>query len=282
MLQRSIQTWIRGRRAVDGAGVRMTRILTAETVRQFDPFLLLDSFDSTDPDDYLAGFPMHPHRGIETLTYLISGEIDHRDSLGNAGRIGAGEAQWMTAGSGIMHEEMPQASPRMLGFQLWINLPAQDKMTRPVYNDLRAEDIPSVSPQPGVDIRVIAGSLAGQQGFRPAFVAATVLDLSLAAGAAYDLALPAQQRAFLFFISGSGQAAGQSFPEKSAVLLGQEGEGVRLEAPAGPLRVIAFAGLPLQEPIAWGGPVVMNTQKQLSEAFDELNRGTFIKTRPER
>ncbi|NJP41391.1 pirin family protein [Oscillospiraceae bacterium HV4-5-C5C] len=281
MLQRSIQTWIRGRRAVDGAGVRMTRILTAETVRQFDPFLLLDSFDSTDPDDYLAGFPLHPHRGIETLTYLISGEIDHRDSLGNAGRIGDGEAQWMTAGSGIMHEEMPQESPRMLGFQLWINLPARDKMTRPVYHDLRAADIPLVSPQPGVDIRVIAGSLAGQQGYKPAFVAATVLDISLAGGTAYDLALPQQQKSFLFLISGSGQAAGQRFPEKSAILLGQEGEGISLNASDGPLRVIAFAGQPLQEPIAWGGPVVMNTQKQLSEAFDELNRGTFIKTRPE-
>ena len=275
-MQRKIVKTIRGQAAIDGAGVHLTRVLGHDDVKDFDPFLMLDSFDSTNPDDYTRGFPMHPHRGIETVTYLIEGEIDHEDSLGNKGVIGPGQAQWMTAGSGILHQEMPMAAPRMLGFQLWLNLPQTDKMTPPAYYDVTEEMIPAVQEGPAT-VRVIAGQYKGKQGAQPRHVQATLYDVSLPAGEAIELSNQPQENAFVFLIQGNGQIEGQAISEKTAVLFG-EGDSVRVQATdKQPLRFIYYAARPLRESIAWGGPIVMNTQEELRHAFSELRAGTFLK-----
>jgi len=277
MKQREILKTVRGRATEDGAGVRLIRILSNGDVEDFDPFLMLDSFDSTDPSDYTAGFPMHPHRGIETITYLISGEIDHQDSLGNRGAIRSGESQWMTAGSGILHQEMPQPSERMLGFQLWLNLPRAEKMAPPAYLSITQDMIPSVRAGEA-EIRVISGRFGDAEGVRPRHIPATILDISLPAGA--DLTIPSspEETAFLFLIQGSAEVNSRAIPAKTAVLLG-EGSGVSVAAPASSAaRVIYFSGRPLHEPVAWGGPIVMNTQEELQQAFNELRSGTFIRS----
>lgn len=273
-----IKKLVRGQRAVDGAGVHLVRVLGNRDTEDFDPFLMLDSFDSADPADYVAGFPMHPHRGIETITYLISGRIDHRDSLGNSGSIRAGESQWMTAGSGILHEEMPRPSGRMLGFQLWLNLPRAEKMADPAYLSITKEMIPEARLEHGV-LRVISGRFGDAAGVTPRHIPASLYDIELAPGGSLELPVPPEETAFVFLIEGDGMVCGQSVPAKTAALFG-EGEGISLSAPAeAPLRAVFFSGRPLREPVAWGGPIVMNTRAELMLAFDELNRGTFIKHR---
>lgn len=276
MTKRKIEKIIRGQRATDGAGVRLVRVLGYNDVKEFDPFLMLDSFDSTDPADYLAGFPMHPHRGIETITYLISGRIEHEDSLGNKGAIQAGESQWMTAGSGILHQEMPKASDRMLGFQLWLNLPRAEKMTAPAYLSITPEGMGRVTTQEA-EVRVLSGRFGDAAGVTPAHIPATIYDIVLSAGGKIELPTKPEETVFVFLIEGDGVIDDRQVPSKSAVLFGK-GDTIAVSSPPDTaLRFIYFSGEPLREPIAWGGPIVMNTRSELNLAFDELDRGTFIK-----
>jgi len=278
MKLREIQKTVRGQRAVDGAGVRLVRMLGNADVYDFDPFLMLDSFDSTNPSDYTAGFPWHPHRGIETITYLISGRIEHIDSLGNKGVIGSGESQWMTAGSGILHQEMPQVSDRMLGFQLWLNLPRNEKMTEPAYLSITPKDIPVVTNK-NATIRVLSGKYGDANGVLPRHIPASIFDISLPRGESLSLPTKPEENVFVFLIEGDAIINATLISEKTAVLFGG-GDSVSFSAaPERDLRIIFFSGKALHEPVAWGGPIVMNTREELDFAFDELRRGTFMKAK---
>lgn len=276
MKLRTVVQTIRGQSTFDGAGVRLVRIIGRRNVRDFDPFLMLDSFDSTDPADYLPGFPTHPHRGIETITYLFSGRIAHEDSLGNKGLIRPGEGQWMTAGSGILHQEMPKASERMLGFQLWLNLPRSEKMAKPQYTNITTDKIPIVS-EDGVEVRVLSGRYNGVSGITPRHIPATILDIHATNGSSFEARVPENETAFVFFIEGGGVIGEDIIEPRSAALLGG-GDTVRVSAlPEKCVRLALFSAKPLGEPVAWGGPIVMNTQDELETAFLELREGTFIK-----
>ncbi len=276
MAQKRVVREVKGKQAVDGAGVRLVRVIGHADTADFDPFLMLDSFDSTDPDDYVRGFPYHPHRGIETVTYLIEGLIEHRDSLGNADAIRAGESQWMTAGSGIMHEEMPKPAPRMLGLQLWLNMPAAQKMEKPAYLAVTADLMGGTTCGDAL-VRVMSGSFNGASGVNPPHVPATILDFELKSGGSAEIPCAAGETVFIFLIEGGLEVAGQAYTEKSALLLG-EGNAVSVEAAAdAPSRFLLFSAPPLKESIAWGGPIVMNTREELMRAFAELDEGTFIK-----
>jgi len=278
MKLREIQKTVRGQRAVEGAGVRLVRVLGHADVYDFDPFLMLDSFDSKDPSDYTAGFPWHPHRGIETITYLISGRIEHMDSLGNKGVIASGESQWMTAGSGILHQEMPQAADRMLGFQLWLNLPRVQKMAEPAYLSITPKDIPVVTSGDAT-IRVLSGSYGNAIGVTPRHIPATIFDVSLPRGKTLSLPTKPEENVFLFLMEGDAIINANLVAEKTAVLFGG-GDSVSFSAtPDRDLRIIFFSGKALHEPIAWGGPIVMNTREELDQAFDDLRRGTFIQAK---
>ncbi len=278
MKLREIQKMVRGQRAVDGAGVRLVRVLGNADVYDFDPFLMLDSFDSTNPSDYTAGFPWHPHRGIETITYLISGRIEHMDSLGNKGVIASGESQWMTAGSGILHQEMPQASDRMLGFQLWLNLPRKEKMAEPAYLSITPKDIPVVTSG-NTTVRVLSGSYGDATGVLPRHIPASIFDISLPRGESLTLPTKPEENVFVFLIEGDAIVNATLISEKTAVLFGGGDSVAFSAAPERDLRIIFFSGKALHEPIAWGGPIVMNTREELDLAFDELRRGTFIKAK---
>ncbi len=263
---------------MDGAGVRLTRVFGHADVRDFDPFLMLDAFDSTDPDEYVRGFPWHPHRGIETITYLIEGDIEHGDSLGNKGSIRDGDCQWMTAGSGIIHQEMPQPTKRLFGAQLWLNLPAEDKMTVPRYGDIHSEDIPEVEHD-GARVRVIAGAYSDTRGaFEGAHVKATYLDVEILPGHEWSIATERDATVFAYILRGEGRfdGKGESVPEKRAILFG-DGDTVMIRALSSGVRFLFLVAQPLKEPIAWGGPIVMNTQDELDSAFGEIDIGTFIK-----
>ncbi|MDR1297828.1 MAG: pirin family protein [Deltaproteobacteria bacterium] len=275
MTYREVIREVQGRATVDGAGVHLVRVLGINTAKDYDPWLMLDSFDATDPSLYTAGFPMHPHRGIETITYLIEGQMVHQDSLGNKGTINSGESQWMTAGSGILHEEMPLASPRMLGVQIWLNLPQAEKMTPPRYFDIRESMIPLVREK-SADVRVVAGEFKGAKGVSPPHVKATLYDVSLAKGGLLELDTNPEETVFVFLVLGGITVAGRDIAEKTAALFGP-GRRVALEAKKGDARLLFFSGPPLGEGIAWGGPIVMNTEEELNLAFKELNNGTFIK-----
>ncbi|MGE4353769.1 MAG: pirin family protein [Oscillospiraceae bacterium] len=276
MKKREMIKTVRGQRATDGAGVRLVRVLGNRDVEDFDPFLMLDSFDSTDPSDYTAGFPMHPHRGIETITYLISGKIEHEDSLGNKGAILPGESQWMTAGSGILHQEMPKASDRMLGFQLWLNLPQKEKMTDPTYLSITRDQIPKITKDKA-NILVLSGLFEKTAGVVPKHIPATIYDISLPKNEAIKLATKPDETVFVFLIEGDAAINGQSVSSKTAVLFG-EGDYIAVSAqPSSDLRFIFLSAKALHEPVAWGGPIVMNTKEELEHAFDELHRGVFIK-----
>ncbi len=274
-MKRKIAKLLRGVPAVDGAGVRLVRVLGTQDVYDFDPFLMLDSFDSTNPADYVKGFPTHPHRGIETITYLIEGNIEHQDSLGNKGAILSGQSQWMTAGRGILHQEMPKPSPQMLGFQLWLNLPKAEKMCDPAYFEITEEMIPIVCEE-GAVVRVIAGSYGEKNGPKPRHIQATLLDVSLAEGSTFTLNTKDDETVFAFVILGSAFAGGQPLEEKTAVLFGPGDVAEVTASEHQEARVIFFSGKPLKEPIAWGGPIVMNTEEELDQAFLELRNGTFI------
>ena len=275
---RSIRRIVTGKPATDGAGVKLVRVIGYNDTQDFDPFLMLDAFDSTNPEDYVKGFPWHPHRGIETITYLIRGDIAHGDSLGNKGRILDGECQWMTAGSGILHQEMPQPSERMLGTQLWLNLPAKDKMTEPKYNDIVRENIPTVAEE-GLNIRIISGNYKGTDGaFRGEYADALYLDAEMAPGAEWLLETDPEATLFIYIVQGAGffGPSGEGVAEKHAVLF-DKGNAFRAKASEAGARIFLMAAKPLGEPIAWGGPIVMNTREELDLAFRELQEGTFIK-----
>jgi quercetin 2,3-dioxygenase len=275
---RPILKIVQGTHQMDGAGVHLVRVIGHRDVEAFDPFLMLDAFDSRDPQDYLRGFPWHPHRGIETVTYLIEGDIEHGDSLGNRGHILSGGCQWMTGGGGIIHQEMPQAAPRMLGLQLWLNLPRKDKFAPPEYRDLKADLIPRVRV-PGGRVGVISGQFGPVAGpTQGDYVKMTMLDVELEAGAELRLPVEAAATVFVYLVSGAGRFGGMAgeTEERRAVLFGP-GDEFRAEAGEAGVRFILFAGRPLKEPIAWGGPIVMNTREELEQAFDEIEKGTFIR-----
>lgn len=281
MSLRTVRKVLTGRASIDGAGVHLVRVFTRDETEDFDPFLMLDAFDSTNPADYIKGFPWHPHRGIETITYLIHGEIVHGDSLGNRGTIRDGECQWMTAGSGIIHQEMPQAQERILGAQLWLNLPKGDKMTEPSYGDITADQVPQIQEQ-GATIRVISGGCLGTPGaFQPKYVQATYLDVELEADKEWSFKTPGEDTLFVYIFQGQAlfQPTGEEpIAAKQAVLFG-EGDTFWVKAAGEDLRFILLAAKPLHEPIAWGGPIVMNTREELQLALDELKNDTFIKHR---
>lgn len=275
---REIQKTVSGRQTRDGAGVRLTRVISQPDVYDFDPFLMLDAFDSTDPQDYTRGFPWHPHRGIETVTYLIYGDIEHGDSLGNSGSIQDGCCQWMTAGSGIIHQEMPKASEYMLGVQLWLNLPAHNKMAPPKYRDIRSENIPAVTEKEYA-VRVLSGNFNNVSGaIQGDYVHAVILDVTVFPQGEFTLQTDPSDTVFAYILKGGGAfgTTGEFTTAKQAVLFG---EGNTLLTSAGEigLRFLLFAGRSLNEPVAWGGPIVMNTQAELNTAFQELDDGTFIK-----
>lgn len=276
---RTVKKTVKGKSAVDGAGVHLVRVFGYHDTADFDPFLMLDAFDSENPDDYTAGFPSHPHRGIETVTYLISGDIEHMDSLGNKGSILDGDCQWMTAGSGIIHQEMPKASRRMLGAQLWLNLPAKDKMTAPAYGDISRKDIPVIEDGQS-RVHVIAGSYKGTKGaFEGSYIKPSYFDVEIEPGGEWSVDTDSGSTVFLYIIQGSGvfePAGGTLYPEKQAVLF-NEGDRLWVKASEAGMRFLLLSARPLKEPIAWGGPIVMNTKEELDRAFRELDSNTFIK-----
>lgn len=276
MTTRKIKKLTTGQRTIDGAGVHLTRVLGHDTVTDYDPFLMLDSFDSHNPTDYIKGFPFHPHRGIETISYLVQGEMTHHDSLGNKGTIRSGESQWMTAGSGIRHQEMPQASKHMLGVQLWLNLPKAEKMTDPTYFDITGKMI-GIKKTDDATIHVLAGEYADVKGVKPPHIQATIYDVELQAGKAITLPTKTEDNVFIFLISGNAVIDDTAIPEKTAVLFG-EGSEISISAETDKsLRFILCTAKPLGEPVAWGGPIVMNTREELNQAFHELDKGIFIK-----
>jgi quercetin 2,3-dioxygenase len=276
---RTIKKIIRGRAAVDGAGVHLVRLFGHDDVYDFDPFLLMDAFDSTRPEDYIRGFPWHPHRGIETVTYLIRGDLEHGDSLGNSGSILDGDCQWMTAGSGIIHQEMPQPSERLLGCQIWLNLPAKDKMTPPAYNDILDADVPVVE-ECGTQVHIIAGAYQGKSGaFEGKFISPLYLDIEAGVGVEWTLDTDPGSTLFVYILAGGASFDPQAdnlIPEKSVVLF-NEGDRFWMRAGDIGVRMLLLSAPPLHEPIAWGGPIVMNTPQELNQAFADLRANTFIK-----
>ena len=284
MMERGLQDVVTPIAVSDGAGVQLKRSIATERLDHLDPFFLFDHFGSDSPDDYIAGFPMHPHRGIETVTYMLDGSVAHRDSLGNSGVIGAGDVQWMTAGSGILHEEMPKVGPRRLdGFQVWVNLPAKLKMTEPRYQDVPASRIPEVVRPDGGRIRVVAGEVEGVVGaVREIFAGPTYLDVALPAGRTFEEPVPRGHTALLYVyqgalaVGGSRPSKGTSVRAPSLAIL-KDGDVVRAHADGAPARFLLLSAQPLHEPYARHGPFVMNTREEIVQALDELRQGTFIK-----
>jgi hypothetical protein len=281
MSSRNIKRIAQAQPTIEGAGVLLRRAFGFGNTSDYDPFLLLDDFRNDNPQDYMAGFPWHPHRGMETITYVLAGSVEHRDSLGNQGTLGAGDVQWMTAGSGILHQEMPKGDEhrRMHGFQLWANLPAALKMTKPRYQDVKARDIPEVSDDDGTHARVICGSFWGKTGPVEGVAAdPRYLDIFVPAGKTKHLPVETTKHAFAYVFDGSGTFRDFStqIANRSLVLF-DRGDEVVVHAGDEGIRFLLVSGKPLEEPIAWGGPIVMNTQQELQQAFDELQRGTFIK-----
>ncbi|MCC8147286.1 MAG: pirin family protein [Bacteroidales bacterium] len=277
-MKRKVIETITGTPSVDGAGVHLVRVLGPNEVYRFDPFLMLDAFDSKNPEDYIKGFPFHPHRGIETVTYLIKGRIDHQDSLGNKGTIRDGESQWMTAGSGILHQEMPQESEHLLGLQLWINLPKIEKMTPPKYFDITADMIPEIQ-EPNTNIRLISGKYKNYEGVRGQHVDAFLMDIEVQPNQSFSMPTDKESNLFVYIVEGDGRFGGEEekvISQKVAALFNKDDE-FYVKAGEKGIRFVLFAGRPLKEPIAWGGPIVMNTRAELQDAFQELQRGTFIR-----
>jgi quercetin 2,3-dioxygenase len=302
MSLRAVKQIIETTPTIEGAGVKLQRAFGFGKTKEFDPFLLLDDFRNENPADYLAGFPWHPHRGIETITYVLAGEVEHGDSLGNKGKMGAGDVQWMTAGSGILHQEMPKgdAHGRMHGFQLWANLPAALKMTAPRYQDISSAAIPEVTEDDGTKARIICGEFWGKQGpvegvATESNVAARYVDISVPPGKRKRIQVETPRNAFAYVFAGAGTFRDASNPQAvltesavdpnaavydaknhSLVLFDRGDEIVAQAGPEG-MRFLLVSGKPLEEPVAWYGPIVMNTQAQLHQAMSELQTGKFIR-----
>ena len=279
---RRVQRTIRPTVTSDGAGVKLKRVIGTVAIADMDPFLLLDHFGSDDPDDYIAGFPMHPHRGIETVTYMLDGRIRHRDSVGNSGVIERGGVQWMTAGSGILHEEMPEMSGGKLeGFQLWVNLPSNMKMTAPSYQEFKRDEIPYVDTGGGGVVKIVAGRFQGKEGAVTGIAGDPLyLDIRLTDSEIFETAINPGHSLFAYIYGGSLEAKGLRSGEiEAASLLVFEDIGEKIELVAGPegARTLLVAGKPLDEPISRYGPFVMNTREEIETAVRELQEGTFIK-----
>ncbi|MHC1717754.1 MAG: pirin family protein [Acidaminococcaceae bacterium] len=276
---RTINKIVTGMHTQDGAGVKLVRVIGKPDTTDFDPFLMLDAFDSRNPEDYIKGFPWHPHRGIETITYLLQGDIEHGDSLGNKGSILDGECQWMTAGSGIIHQEMPKASERMLGAQLWLNLPAKDKMVPPKYHGITKADIPVIA-EDGAQIHIIGGTYKGTQGaVQGDYIKPLLLDVEINPGAEWIIDINRTDTLFIYIIQGAGafDPAEETFVAEKHAVLFNEGSQLQVKASDEGMRFLLMAAKPLHEPVAWGGPIVMNTKEELNLAFQELQENSFIK-----
>ena len=281
---REVLEIIKPQTVMEGAGVKLRRSIATGTLDHLDPFLLFDHFGSENPEDYVKGFPMHPHRGIETVTYMINGQVNHTDSMGNSGTIGSGDIQWMTAGGGIMHEEMPQpAQEEMVGFQLWVNLPARLKMTTPRYQDVSSSQVPEVRRQDGVKIRVIAGEVDGVRGaVSEIYADPAYLDVSIPANGSFSHPVEKGHTVFAYVFEGRGIfGAGEKALEKSVsqpglVVFG-DGDYIQAGAAGEPVRFLLVSGKPLDEPIARYGPFVMNTQQEIQQALEDLRNGTFVR-----
>lgn len=281
---RNVIQIIKPQPVTEGAGVRLKRSIATATLDHLDPFLLFDHFGSGNPDDYIKGFPMHPHRGIETVTYMIEGNVNHKDSIGNSGIIRSGDVQWMTAGGGIMHEEMPQpAQGEMVGFQLWVNLPTSHKMTTPRYQNITSEQIPEISRKDGVKIRVIAGEVDGVRGsVSEIFADPIYLDVSISANGAFSHPIEKGHTAFAYIFEGEGTFGGDDKKQGKAsshpglVVFG-DGDYIQARAHNDAVRFLLISGKPLNEPIARYGPFVMNTQEEIQQALEDLRNGTFVK-----
>jgi hypothetical protein len=280
---RAVDRVLRAYETTEGAGVRLHRAFGYYEVPQFDPFLMLDDFRSKKPEEYLAGFPRHPHRGIETVTYMLEGTVDHEDSLGNAGSISAGDVQWMTAGSGIIHQEMPKpVNGRMGGFQLWVNLPRSGKMTDPRYQEIKNHEIPVLSPRKEINIRVIAGRVNGTDGpVRDIVADPEYLDISLGPDTFFTHPVQPGYTALAYIIGGEGTfdtEDGHRMGDRDLVLFG-DGSSIWVRSFGSGMRFLFIAGKPIGEPVAWRGPIVMNTREELRLAYKEYADGTFIKTK---
>jgi len=284
MIERTLQDVVTPIATSDGAGVRLARSIATERLDHLDPFFLFDHFGSENADDYIAGFPLHPHRGIETITYMLDGSVAHRDSLGNSGVIGAGDVQWMTAGSGILHEEMPKVGPRRLdGFQIWVNLPAKLKMTAPRYQDVASSRIPEVVRPDGARVRVVAGEVDGVQGaVREIFAGPSYLDVALPAGRTFEQPVARGHTALIYVFQGEVIVGGRG-PERGVAIRAprlailKDGDVVRAHADGAPARFLLLSAQPLREPYARWGPFVMNTREEIAQALQELRDGTFVK-----
>lgn len=278
-MKRKILNRTQGFRTKDGAGVSLVRVLSRNTTKEYDPILMLDSFDSTDPDDYIKGFPMHPHRGIETITYLREGTMTHKDSMGNEDTITDNEVQWMTAGSGIMHEEMPKPSKRMLGVQLWLNLLAKDKMVTPHYQSLRGDDLKIVE-EDSAKVKVISGEYKGIKGYAPKYLPLDFYEIEIKKNEEITIDTKGDQQVILFTLIGDIEVEGDVVSEKTAVTT-TDGDKLTIKAKDEDVIVLFLQSIPTNEPIAWAGPIVMNTNDELRKASLDLSRGTFIKEKPE-
>jgi redox-sensitive bicupin YhaK (pirin superfamily) len=296
---RPVKRLIQSKPTLEGAGVHLRRAFGFGNTKEFDPFLLLDDFRNDVPEDYLAGFPWHPHRGIETITYVLAGTVEHGDSMGNQGAIAAGDVQWMTAGSGIIHQEMPKGdqSGRMHGFQLWANLPSSLKMTAPRYQEVKALDIPEIKDDDGTHVRVVCGNFWGKTGPVDGIAADPIyLDVSVSPGKRKTLPVETTRHAFAYVFGGGGKFCNASGPlavpteaikwadttppveaDNRSLVLFDRGDEVTVHAGEDGIRFLLVSGKPLEEPVAWYGPIVMNTQAQLQQAFAELQEGTFLK-----
>jgi redox-sensitive bicupin YhaK (pirin superfamily) len=296
---RPVKRLVKSKPTREGAGVHLRRAFGFGNTSDFDPFLLLDDFRNDVPEDYLAGFPWHPHRGIETITYVLAGTVEHKDSLGNHGAIAPGDVQWMTAGRGIIHQEMPKGDDvgRMHGFQLWANLPASQKMTPPRYQEVNSPDIPEVTDDDGTSVRIVCGTFWGKKG--PVDGIATdpiYIDVTVPPGKRKVLAVETTRHAFAYVFAGAGKFCNASEPlsvptesvgwldtkppaeaDNRSLVLFDRGDEVMVQAGDDGLRFLLVSGKPLEEPVAWYGPIVMNSQAELRQAFDELDRGTFLK-----
>jgi redox-sensitive bicupin YhaK (pirin superfamily) len=297
---RPVKSIVTSKPTLEGAGVRLRRAFGFGNTSEFDPFLLLDDFRNDRPDDYTAGFPWHPHRGIETITYVLAGTVEHGDSLGNRGNLRSGDVQWMTAGRGIMHQEMPQgdATGRMHGFQLWANLPSSLKMTAPRYQDIKAAEIPEIVDDDGTRVRIVCGDFRGRRGPVEGVAAdPRYLDISVPPGKRKTLPVEIERHAFAYVFEGSGDFRGASQPfgvltEKTnggsdtvvreqtgnrSLVLFDRGDEVSVQAGEEGIRFLLVSGKPIKEPVAWYGPIVMNSEAELQQAFAELRGGTFIR-----
>ena len=277
-MDRQIQKILNRRLTLEGAGVKLKRVLGNDEDSTLDPFLLLDHFGSNTPEDYIKGFPWHPHRGMETVTYMWTGEVEHGDSMGNKGVIKSGDIQWMTAGSGIIHQEMPQKyNGLMQGFQLWVNLPAKKKMVDPKYRGIVKEQIPTVQKD-GIKIKVIAGKVDRTQGpVRDLAIDIEYFDVELSSGKTFHQATAKNDTVFAYIVEGAVEVEGKNITQGHCVVFG-EGDFAKIHTKNGS-RFLFVSGEPLKEPVAWRGPIVMNTEEELDKAFEELDSSTFIKTK---